>query len=136
MPVPEWQTVCCPGTVRFSRIQKERQTLARIYCLCHPGAEVWLSQSLPPLVKRARQYYSRVLHCSSCYRIIRGESRTDAHYGFVAKRFETAEEVNQYLDEAQVQWLIVVLRDPDLWETLEAAEEESEERVKEDAAGA
>ena len=118
-PVPEWQTICFPGTVRFSKIYREQNTLGRLYGVCSPGDAVWLGQSLPTMVRRVRERHEKTVHCSSCYRIIRGESRQEQHHGFLAKHFASAEELNEFLDEARVAWLLVVLRNPDCWETVQ-----------------
>ena len=123
-----WRVVCCPGEVRFARISKERQTLARIYALYRDDCDhtLWLGQSLSRLIPFLREHCKRRVHLSSAYRLLRGECKRDRHLGFAVKRLEDPRQVNELLDRVRPKWLAVVLRDPDRW-TLEAQEETPDE---------
>ena len=123
---PPWSVVYAPGSVRFSRIHKERQTLARLYAVhrCERDSLVWLGQSLPNLMHFIGEYYSTRLFVSSSYRVARREFRHGLHRGFVITRLADANEVNALLDLAQARWLGLVLRVPDGWELLTTDEEE------------
>ena len=129
---PPWQLITCPGTVRFARVHKEYQTNARIYAL-HQAQRpncVWLGQSITQIWRQAREHAMR-FHVNSCYRIIRGQARTNETQGVVVHCVRTAQEVNAILDKVRAPWLCVVLRDPDKWETRDAnddSESETEER--------
>ena len=114
-PLP-WRLVCCPGWVRFKHVQKESQTLGRLYVLWGGDGLVWLGQSLKKMVEFVRQHYGMLVHVSSGYRIIRGECASDRHKGFTVCRPADAKELNQILDSADPRWLAVVLRDPDKYE--------------------
>ena len=112
---PPWRH--CPGEVRFRGIRKESNTLGRIYALYGDDRLLWLGQSLKVLVQFIREHYGLNLHCSSGYRIIRRESLSDRHKGFVVRRPAGAEELNEILDRARPLWIAEVLRDPEKWET-------------------
>ena len=116
--------VCCPGEVRFARISKERQTLARIYALYRDDSNqtLWLGQSLSRLIPFLCEHSNRRVHLSSAYRILRGKCESDRHLGFAVERLEDPRQVNELLDRVRPKWLAVVLRDPDRW-TLEAPKE-------------
>ena len=123
-----WRVVCCPGEVRFTRISKEHQTLARIYALYRDDSNqtLWLGQSISRLIPFLREHLQLSVHLSSAYRIIRGECKRGLHNGFAVKRLEDARQVNELLDRVRPKWLAVVLRDPDRW-TLEAPGETPDE---------
>jgi hypothetical protein len=119
-----WRVVCCPGEVRFAQIDKERQTLARIYALYRDDSQtLWLGQSLSRLIPFLREHCKRRVHLSSAYRLLRGECKKDHTLGFAVKRLEDPRQVNELLDRVRPKWLAVVLRDPDRW-TLEEAPKE------------
>ena len=120
VPPPEplpWRLVWCPGEVRFRRVLKETQTLGRLYALYARDRLLWVAQSLNTLVRFMRRYYGVSVHCSSGYRIIRRESRSRTHNGFVVSRLADALELNELLDHLQPLWIATVIRDPDKWET-------------------
>ena len=125
---PPWRVVVCPGSVRFAQIDKERQTLARIYALYRDDSNqtVWLGQSLSRLIPFLREHCKRRVHLSSAYRLLRGECKKDHTLGFAVKRLEDPRQVNELLDRVRPKWLAVVLRDPDRW-TLEAPKEMQDE---------
>ena len=115
--LPPWQVACCPGTVRFARIAKETQTLARIYAL-HRECEgiVWLGQSMTGLMQSMGKHHSLHMHVSSCYRVVRQEMKRGTHRGFLVKRLADESEVNALLERLCPLYLAVVLRHPERWE--------------------
>ena len=122
-----WRLVCCPGSVRFSQIAKERQTLARIYTLYRDDSNhtVWLGQSMSRLMPFLSKHSKLRVHLSSAYRILRGECKSGRHNGFAVKRLADARQVNELLDRVRPKWLA----DPDRW-TLEVPGETSDDEVK------
>ena len=119
--------VVCPGSVRFAQIDKERQTLARIYALYRDDSQtLWLGQSLSRLIPILREHSKRRVHLSSAYRLLRGECKKDHTLGFAVKRLEDPRQVNELLDRVRPKRLAVVLRDPDRW-TLEEAPTERQD---------
>src|SRR5512137_1136295 len=89
---PPWQAVNCPGSVRFSAIYKEPQTLGRVYALYRQGEKLlWLGQSLRRLALYMREHDKIPVHCSSGYRVVRGETFHSTHKGFVVERLMTLE---------------------------------------------
>ena len=124
---PPWRPVSCPGSVRFSAIYKEPQTLGRVYALYRQGEKLlWLGQSLRRLALQMREHYKMPVHCSSGYRVVRKETLRSTHKGFVVERLLSVEAVNELLEYVNPSCIIVMLRDPDNYETAPQPEAEFE----------
>lgn len=119
MDIPPWQVVVCPFHVRFSSIRKEYHTLGRIYAIYSPQARdsIWVSQSITGLVQCMVSHGGK-LQVSSIYRILRGQCICKRHKGLTVRRLESAEELNDLIDEVQPRTLVFAVRDPDNWQVL------------------
>jgi hypothetical protein len=116
--IPLWQSVSCPGSVRFFRILKDQHTNGRLYGIYHEHRDVvWLGQSVYGMVgeiNKLRRYPK--VHSSTAYRVLRGEAEYGQLRGITVEKLQDAEHVNELLDRIDAPNVVVVTRNPDKWE--------------------
>ena len=117
--IPLWQSVSCPGGVRFFRFLKDTHTNGRLYGIYHfdDRDAVWLGQSLYGMVTQINglRRYPKV-HSSTAYRVLWGEAEYRRLRGMTVERLQDVEHVNELLDRMDARNVVVVTRNPDKWE--------------------
>ena len=84
--------------LKFNTIKKERGTRGRMYAVWNNYDTVFLSQSMPALMKMITLLTRCKPHASSFYRILRAEQKTQCANGLQVCELQSVHELNKFLE--------------------------------------